>query len=155
MVKYLDILIPCDPWDVKMLRCCRILLACVQPPLPDFLLEGGRGGGGGNLESFVLQSDCLFEIRYLHLHQHLYSFLSFNAIGTFLHGTKLNINAFWDNKWLKNRWCLRYCCFEFIQSHRCWRCILIFFTYSKQVWACGWDAIKLFSIFFHIWKEKV
>ena len=46
------------------------------------------------LESFVLQSDCLFEIRYLHLHQHLYSFLSFNAIGTFLHGTKLNINAF-------------------------------------------------------------
>lgn len=80
-----------------MLRCCRILLASVQPPLPDFLLEGGRGGGGRNtyyLESFVLQSDCLFEIRYLHLHQHLYSFLSFNAIGTFLHGTKLNINAF-------------------------------------------------------------
>ena len=62
-----------------------------------FSFGGWKGGGGRNtyyLESFVLQSDCLFEIRYLHLHQHLYSFLSFNAIGTFLHGTKLNINAF-------------------------------------------------------------
>ena len=57
---------------------------------------GGWKGGRNTyyLESFVLQSDCLFEIRYLRLHQHLYSFLSFNAIGTFLHGAKLNINAF-------------------------------------------------------------